>query len=100
MQRGRKGVGAREMLSLVDLTQEKPQPPGHLPSNEAQVWRDVVAAMRPGSFIGATFPLLERYCSHVVQARFLAAELRKCKLTSDPDRYKLLLTMLNGQIGI
>ena len=79
-QRGRKSASAQNVVNLavVDVSQEKPEPLEHLTSEQQQVWRDVVAAMKPGSFNAATFPLLASYCSHVTMARFLGGELHKC----------------------
>ena len=98
-QRGRKSASAQNVVNLavVDVSQEKPEPLEHLTSEQQQVWRDVVAAMKPGSFNAATFPLLASYCSHVTMARFLAGELHKCNTESDPKKFKALLSMHNSQ---
>ena len=98
-QRGRKSAASENVVNLavVDISQEKPEPLGHLTPEQQQVCSEVVAAMKPGSFNAATFPLLASYCSHVTWARFIAAKLHECNIDSDLKKVKVLLSMHNSQ---
>jgi hypothetical protein len=69
-QRGRKSSAS---LAVVPLTQpQRPEPPEYLSKAAAEVWREVVSAMRPDWFGRETHPILEQYCRHVVLARLIA----------------------------
>jgi phage terminase small subunit len=87
-QRGRKSAASQSVVNLavVDVSREKPEPLEHLTPEQQQVWREVVAAMKPGSFNAATFPLLASYCSHVTWARFIAAELHEMRHQIRPKK--------------
>ena len=99
-QRGRRSAasqGMENVVKLVDVGQQKPEPPEFLTAEQRQVWRDIVTSMRAGSFYPATFPLLECYCRAVVTARFIEGLLRKCDYKSEPKQYRALLQMQSAQ---
>jgi hypothetical protein len=94
-QRGRKSASAQNIVNLavVDVRLEKPSPPEWLTPEQKQVWADVVASMRAGSFPLAINPLLSSFCTHVTSARFIEGLLRECNYKSDPKRFRALLQM-------
>jgi hypothetical protein len=46
--RGRKGRTELSLVPVVDVRQQRPEPPARLREPEAAVWRRLVAAMKPG----------------------------------------------------
>lgn len=94
-QRGRKSA---EGLSVVRVApSERVQPPDRLGASEAAIWREIVAS-KPADWFGAdSIPLLEHYCSMVVESQRVAAQLR---LVSPEclDDYQRLIT-LQTKIG-
>lgn len=92
--RGRKTSGPR----VVDAGfQERPAPPGHLSSEAKEVWETVIK-LHPANWLKEEqFPILEHYCVHTVEARFLAEKIADLKAEKNPEdfeaRYNRLLMM-------
>jgi hypothetical protein len=99
-QRGRKSVESQAVLSLVDLSQYRPDPPDHLTEEQQDLWSEISSAMKPGSFPPPVWPLLCAYCIHVSRSRSIAAELRKVDIKKDMPRYKTLASMLRNESAI
>jgi phage terminase small subunit len=59
VQRGRKSA-ASNVVTLIDVAQKKPDPPKYLTSEQAEIWKITVNAMKGGAFPPATHPRFER----------------------------------------
>jgi hypothetical protein len=75
--RGRKGRTELSLVPVVDVRQQRPEPPARLREPEAAVWRRLVAAMKPGWANGATQDLISIYCFYAVEGERLIAELQR-----------------------
>jgi phage terminase small subunit len=75
-QRGRK---SSEGLSVVSISPQErsdpPPPPDRLDAEEAAIWRAAILAMSPDCGTAALH-LLELYCTEVITAQRLGAEMR------------------------
>src|SRR5690625_1694999 len=70
-QRGRKSAGELAVASPV-LVQPRPDAPGELTPEQADVWNEVVDALPADWFPAETHPLLIQYCRHTIEARRIA----------------------------
>ena len=85
-QRGRKSAAS---LSIVPVTGiQRPEPPGGFTTEEADVWRATVRAMKPNWFGPETHPLLSSYVFCAVICADLQARLRGMTL-DHPDSSEL-----------
>jgi len=98
--RGRQSAASLEIVRVLpeqfNITR-LPCPP-YLSGESRAVWLEVTNDQPSDAFSAVHAPLLEMYCSHVVQARVLAQELARFDLglLSDDDglrRYDKLLTL-------
>lgn len=62
---------------LVDMGQQRLEPPPDLGKSETALFRDLVAACAPQHFRRSDLPLLARYCEAVILAETAARELRE-----------------------
>jgi len=77
-QRGRKSPEAEAAaLTLIDVSQFRPNPPSELSPEQQQTWTSIVGSMKPGSVPPSTYPLLVQFCICVSRARFVEAQMRK-----------------------
>ena len=91
--RGRKA--ADDLISPPFPGEGHPPPPTGMPDPEARVWRETVAAMKPGWFNPASAPLLEAYCLIVVECRDIAERLRlKSDTVADRIAYVKMVTSM------
>ena len=74
--RGRTSAAALSVLSFPDPSRieggERPAAPSTLPASAQAVWTRVVASLPADWFSEASWPVLEQYCRHVVEARRLS----------------------------
>jgi phage terminase small subunit len=87
-QRGRKSAASQTVISLVDVSQYRPSAPAHLTKEQQQLWDEICASMKPGSFPPSMWPLLSLYCVHTCRSRFIAAELRKLDPGKDWQKFR------------
>jgi hypothetical protein len=73
-QRGRKSAASLSVVP-IDVKLVRPDPPKELTKDQAAVWRDTVAAMRPDWFSRETWPLLVQLCRHICLARSIAEQI-------------------------
>jgi hypothetical protein len=93
-QRGRKSAASMSVVPFVDVAQQKPtDPPTYLTAEQAEIWRGIVAAMKPSHFPIAVHPLLEVYCGCISRARAIEQQLREVDPKTDFKRYKMLTAM-------
>jgi hypothetical protein len=73
----KRGRPSPESLAVVpDTLPQRPEPPDDLPSPEqADQWREIVAAMPAGWFTSETWPVLRQLCQHIATSKFVAMEL-------------------------
>jgi phage terminase small subunit len=90
-QRGRKS-GASHVALVVDIAQQRPQPPKALSREGKQVWREIVDRLRPDWFQGSEF-LLEILCRAVVLERWLCQQIK----AADPKDEKRLAALVQMQ---
>jgi hypothetical protein len=88
-QRGRKSA---ESVVCIDVAMQRPDPPKHLRTEDAEVWRQTVQGMRPGWFGGETHVLLELYCGTVAIAAQLSKAIDETGM-KDLDRLEQLCRM-------
>ena len=83
----KRGTKAADDLAAGPILpgEDHPPPPSALSVPQAKVWRDTVAAMKPGWFNLASVPLLEAYCVLVAECRDVAERLRN-RLDIPADR--------------
>jgi phage terminase small subunit len=92
-QRGRKSAASKNVV-CIDVARQKPtDPPTYLTAEQAQIWQDIVGAMRPGQFPIAVHPLLETYCMCISRTRAIEQQLREVDPKTDFKRYRMLATM-------
>jgi hypothetical protein len=73
MKRGRKS--AESLTIVTPFPNRRPAAPECLTAEQAEEWRAVVARMPADWFGREHFPLLEAYCRHACNARFIAAKI-------------------------
>lgn len=78
-------------LAVVSHLRERPEPPGELSADEAEVWRSIVATKPPEWFAADTFPLLTAYCRAHVAARVVAEMVGRAQEESDAATYLRLI---------
>lgn len=71
--RGRKS--AASLAVVAGFAPRRPDPPGDLTTEQAEVWRAVVARLPADWFPAETHALLAVYCRHAVTLRMLSVEL-------------------------
>jgi hypothetical protein len=49
-QRGRKSAESRAVLSLVDVSQYRPDPPSYLTEEQQEIWSEICSSMSLGPF--------------------------------------------------
>ena len=93
--RGRKSAAELSVVAFPGMAGEGPAPPPSLTTAEQAVWTRVVASLPADWFSEASWPVLEQYCRHVVEARRLSELIHQA--TGDPelgiDAYDQLLRM-------
>jgi|SRR5579872_6960033 len=72
----RKSAAARSSI-IVDVRQERLEPPNNLGKDETRLFRDLVASCDPTHFRRSDAPLLCRYVESVILAEDAARELRE-----------------------
>src|SRR5262249_35359138 len=87
--------GPLSLIAPLGAVQQRPDPPKNLPPEEAEVWRRMVGAMRPGWCNGATEDLIRSYCFYAVQAADYRERVRA--MDSSEKGYATLLSRL-GEI--
>jgi len=89
-QKGRKSGAEMATTATVTRIEGPPKPPGDLPLEAAQVWREVTASRPPGWWNAANLPLLEHYCRFVAQFRQVSRAIDLLSLPDDLDEYRKL----------
>lgn len=84
--RGRRS--AAELSVVPQITQELPDPPGELTSDEAKEWRAIVERMPPGWFNRENYPLLVQYCRSIIRARTVAKMANKLQKSPDTEEVR------------
>jgi phage terminase small subunit len=76
---GRRGPKSSAELSVIPLSPgpNRLQPPPHLGSDEAKIFREIVTSCDPRHFAPSDVYLLAAYCDAVVISRRAAAALRE-----------------------
>jgi hypothetical protein len=79
MKRGKPSAGDKTTKPVVAFTRRLPPAPKELSSEEASVWRSVIAS-HAGDMIGVeAYPLLIEYSKQVVTAQVLGEQVRRFK---------------------
>jgi hypothetical protein len=86
--RGRKGRTELSVVPVIPAISQRPEPPPDLGPDEAQVWRRLVAAMKPAWANGATQDLIVLYCFYTCVAEVLMRDLRQ--LSTGDKQYSRL----------
>jgi len=98
--RGKKPAAEMEVAAAIKVPAGAPKPPSYLPASEKKEWTEIVAAYPSDRFPRATWPMLEAYCRHAVNARRIGNMIDKITAKkSDPDvkEFSQLLSMLNRE---
>ena len=97
--RGRTSAAELSVLSFPDPSRieggERPSAPSTLPASAQAVWTRVVASLPADWFSEASWPVLEQYCRHVVEARRLSELIHRAIESPELeiDAYDRLLKM-------
>jgi hypothetical protein len=100
---GRKTAADRATMERVLAEMGLPAAPAHLPAAERAEWEEIVATYPPDRFPRATWPMLEGYCRHAVQARRIGKMIDELRpLAGDSPHqyireYSTLLKMFTEQ---
>ena len=84
---GRKSA-ASHVAVVVDVSQQRPEPPPGMPDVERSIWLDLCARYRPDWFLGSEF-LLQTFVGLLATERFLAAEIARVREREPLDHAKL-----------
>ena len=84
---GRKS-SASHVAVVVDVSQQRPEPPEGMPDVERSIWVDICARYRPDWFRGSEH-LLESYVGLLATEGFLAAEIARVRARDPLDHAKL-----------
>jgi len=79
-QHGRKSAASLAVVA-PDIKMQRPEPPETLWGEAAQLWREIVARVRPGTFWQAE-PLLVLYCRTLAHERVVARALEGIEIGS------------------
>ena len=72
--RGRRSASELAIIPFQPKPEVRhPEPPKGLTSDQAQIWRTIVASVQPDWFTPSNSPLLEAYVRHVAASQRIAA---------------------------
>lgn len=95
--KGRK-TAADKVVQLRMLEQMGlPPAPACLSDAAAMEWKEIVETYPGDRFPRSTWPMLEGYCVHAVEARKLMAQLNAVNDETSIQRYNMLLTMFDRE---
>jgi hypothetical protein len=84
---GRKSA-ASHVAVVVDVSQQRPEPPPEIPDVERSIWRELVERYRADWFRGSEH-LLESYVGLLATERFLATQIAQVRAHDPLDHAKL-----------
>lgn len=90
---------AELMVSNHAVVETLPDAPYNLTDQEADEWRAIVSAMKPGYFARSHFPLLSQLCRHVAASNRIAQLIESCcrERKVDMEKMENLLSMQRGE---
>ena len=97
---GRPSAESKAALTLIDVSQFRPDPPKHLTPEQQKTRSEIVGSMKPGSFPPSTYVLLELYCMHASRCHFIAAQIAKLDIKKSFKEFRLWAGMQRAETAI